>query len=180
MGLPVAAPGYQPLTPGNGSQVSPLPTSQYPMIRYIYTHSQEGKPDTTGVEGRKKGAAGGCWPPRAICCSGDPAHLCGATGSSLMLLEVRALSKRVGEAARCCSPTPRWLAAGHQKAGLVGRLPVHSEAVDAGIFWVAPVSQDPQLHHLVCGHHRGLKVKCLNRLAILIISKLAKECPLLL
>lgn len=34
----------------------------------------------------------------------------------------------------------------------MGRFPVHPEAVDAGVLGVAPVSQDPQLHHLVRGH----------------------------
>lgn len=29
---------------------------------------------------------------------------------------------------------------------------MHPEAVDAGVLRVAPVSQDSQLHHLVCGH----------------------------
>lgn len=44
----------------------------------------------------------------------------------------------------------------HRK-GLVGGLPVHPEAVDAGVLGVAPVSQDAQLHHLVRGHFRILQ-----------------------
>ena len=34
---------------------------------------------------------------------------------------------------------------------------MHPEAVDAGVLGVAPVSQDPQLHHLVRGHFRALR-----------------------
>lgn len=32
------------------------------------------------------------------------------------------------------------------------RLPVHTEAVDAGIFGVAPIAQHPELHQLVHAH----------------------------
>lgn len=32
------------------------------------------------------------------------------------------------------------------------RLPVHAEAVDAGVFGVAPIAQHPELHQLVCAH----------------------------
>lgn len=35
---------------------------------------------------------------------------------------------------------------------LVGGFTMHPEAVDAGILGVAPVGQNPQLHHLVAGH----------------------------
>lgn len=34
----------------------------------------------------------------------------------------------------------------------MGGFPVHPEAVDARVLGVAPVSQDPKFHHLVCGH----------------------------
>lgn len=32
------------------------------------------------------------------------------------------------------------------------RLPVHTEAVDAGVFRVAPIAQYPELHQLVRAH----------------------------
>lgn len=43
------------------------------------------------------------------------------------------------------------------REGLVGGLPMHPEAVDAGVLGVAPVSQDAQLYHLVRGHFRILQ-----------------------
>lgn len=33
---------------------------------------------------------------------------------------------------------------------------MHPEAVDARVFRVAPVGQDPKLHDLICGHLGGL------------------------
>lgn len=36
--------------------------------------------------------------------------------------------------------------------GSVRQLPVHAEAVDAGVFGVAPIAQHPELHQLVCAH----------------------------
>ena len=56
------------------------------------------------------------------------------------------------------------------REGLVGGLPMHPEAVDAGVLGVAPVSQDAQLYHLVRGHFRilqrekgGLRIHRLER-----------------
>ena len=43
------------------------------------------------------------------------------------------------------------------RESLVGGLPMHPEAVDAGVLGVAPVSQDAQLHHLIRGHFRILQ-----------------------
>lgn len=85
-------------------------------------------------------------------------------GQGFLLLEVSELIKHVGEVAGVLLPTPgeggarcgAGRPAGWQqhREGLLGRLPMHPEAVDAGVLRVAPVGQDPQLHHLV----RGLRV----------------------
>lgn len=63
---------------------------------------------------------------------------------------------------------------------LVGRLPMHPEAVDACVLRMAPVSQDPKLHHLVCSHLQGLEIEGLDGLPVLVIGECAKECPFLL
>lgn len=36
--------------------------------------------------------------------------------------------------------------------GSVRQLPMHAEAVDAGVFGVAPIAQHSELHQLVCAH----------------------------
>lgn len=79
-----------------------------------------------------------------------------ARGSSCPLPEVSALQACGGaaqpppeqEARAESSWPPRWRRQRHRE-GLVGGFPMHPEAVDAGVLGVAPVSQDPQLHHLV-------------------------------
>lgn len=86
-----------------------------------------------------------------------------ARGSSCPLPEVSALQACGGaaqpppeqEARAESSWPPRWRRQRHRE-GLVGGFPMHPEAVDAGVLGVAPVSQDPQLHHLVRGHFRAL------------------------
>lgn len=85
------------------------------------------------------------WPRRSCSCSQCANQACGSgRGAALPLPERRARAE--GLASRCC----------RARRGLVGRLPVHPEAIDAGVLGVAPVSQDPQLHHLVRGHGRVL------------------------
>lgn len=64
--------------------------------------------------------------------------------------------------------------------GSVRRLPVHAEAVDAGVFGVAPIAQHPELHQLVCAHGVTLQVKCLDGVAIMVVGELSKEKALLL
>lgn len=109
--------------------------------------------------------AGACCPPPATPLPGKPciSHLhwarrscswsrcanqaCGEVVEALLLSH----SQRGGHVLRgwppsCC----------RAQRGLVGRLPVHPEAIDTGVLGVAPVSQDPQLHHLVRGHCRVL------------------------
>lgn len=108
--------------------------------------------------------AGACCPPPAAPLPGKPriSHLRWARQS-------RSWSQRVnqacGEVAEALLSHPQ--RGGHvlrgwppsccrARRGLAGRLPVHPEAIDAGVLGVAPVSQDPQLHHLVHGHCRVL------------------------
>lgn len=55
-----------------------------------------------------------------------------------------------GEAAAETNPSLRWL--GRLHPGSVCLLPVHTEAVDAGVLRVAPIAQHPQLHQLVRAH----------------------------
>lgn len=77
-----------------------------------------------------------------------------------LLLEVRALQACAGRRGGAGHLTPeRGRGRQQHRAGLVGGLPVHPEAVDAGVLGVAPVSQDAQLHHLVRGHFRILQRK---------------------
>ena len=77
-----------------------------------------------------------------------------------LLLEVSVLQACAGSRGGDVHLTPE---RGHgrqqRREGLVGGLPVHPEAVDAGVLGVAPVSQDAQLHHLVRGHFRILQRK---------------------
>lgn len=96
---------------------------------------------------------------------------CLAKQGTLLLLALApqvSTRKHVRAVVGCCAPTlragwmagksepPRWLAAGTSLRGLVGRLSMHPEAVDACVLRVAPVGQDPELHDLVCGHIRSL------------------------
>lgn len=37
---------------------------------------------------------------------------------------------------------------GAEVGRLMGRLPMHTEAIDARVLWMAPVTQDLELHHL--------------------------------
>lgn len=96
-----------------------------------------------------------------------PSHLRWARGSSCPLPEVSALQACGGRGGGAAQPPPEqgaraersWPPRGRRqrhREGLVGGFPMHPEAVDAGVLGVAPVSQDPQLHHLVRGHFRAL------------------------
>lgn len=159
-----------------GSQVLPTtagtcplitsPASQSHMICYIYTPSQEGEVDAWCLA-RGERRIKRCWsqlcPPSARCQESAAYSFSCPLGQGFLLLEVSALIKHVGEVAGVLLTHSQrrghaGLPAGWQQhgEGLVGRLPMHPEAVDAGVLRVAPVSQDPQLHHLVCGHFRVL------------------------
>lgn len=140
--------GPPPEAPWGSGPASHLPV---PLVCYICT------PRVTSPVWRRKGAgsAGTRWPPWAARCLAKPCTcFLVSPGPGLFFLapEVRALIKLVGLVAGCCTPIPgvgvragkgrppRRLAAGTRSfKGLVGRLPVHPEAVDAGVLGMAPV-----------------------------------------
>lgn len=139
------------------------PASQSHGICYIYTPSLDGEVDAQCLARGERRTLGPAVPLPPPPCPESPALLAplaqavsllqsvressvwgSGRGAALPLPERRARAE--GLASRCC----------RARRGLVGRLPVHPEAIDAGVLGVAPVSQDPQLHHLVRGHGRVL------------------------
>lgn len=116
---------------------------------HIYT-SQEGEVDAWCLA-RGERRIKRCWsqmcPLSARCWESAACSFSCPLGQRFLLLEVSALIKHVGEVAGVLLTHSQrrghaGLPAGWQQhgEGLVGRLPMHPEAVDAGVLRVAPVS----------------------------------------